>query len=767
MTMPLVNRNRNIGLYADAISAVWAWWDMVTDPSYALQQELDIWEILQRDPKCYQGIQQRLNDVAGPTWRVFPFNNSKRKQEKFLAAWAEGMLRRIPHFADARKRLAQAVFRGQSTELILGRREFIAPIDECPPQMFFVPTQLKNIDPRRFVIKPERVQRPNGSWAIKGQWYMSVIPTYSQPPASQREDMWMGRYTPVSKQKMEQFIRIVYEDEESRLGFGRGIIDVLYFYHWAKQIVIREGLQGLERWAQGVVIAKVDSDKRDAVGGAASATADTMLEKIAKMRSRHHFVIDKEDDIEFVNGGMEGHQMVNGFLNYIDSCIMGVCTGASLHSANDVGSSGSRASDQVGQDRQNKIVQFDINKVDEDISLDLIRLLVRTNRPQLKKVGELMNLPGLEDAGLPQFRTVAEEVINATEGATVISTLAQAFPGKPLKVRRDELYKKVGLTPPDENDDTMDIGGGGGEGGPGGLDGLSSGMMGGDPNDPEGGGQPGPPEENDSQGPEEDGGLFDHGSPEDHGAMFQEPSPFIEEDPDAFGHGSPDESEDLFSETAEGDPSAPAQSDAPLPSGPQGAGVGSSPPLSRHERALEGKGDMSEGNTTIEEGQELGRGGVIDKKKFNAKEDPVNLTINFNVSPGDGKPNMFKVGMEAKEGDKPAIPGQTVIMTHDAHFEIKDKIEVAPPVVHNHITVPQAPVTPPTPIDVKVENVVHVEPTPVHVDPTPVTINNQNNIEAKPGEVKVTADVKLPERKPREIEFTTDRDGKVNGAKEK
>lgn len=100
--------------------------------------------------------------------------------------------------------------------------------------------------------------------------------------------------------------------------------------------------------------------------------------------------------------------------------------------------------------------------------------------------------------------------------------------------------------------------------------------------------------------------------------------------------------------------------------------------------------------------------------------------------------------------------------------------------------------TPPTPVHITVpqqqtvvENKVSVEPTPVkfeatvqaapaqpsdvhvHVSPTPVHVDNKVNVEAKPGEMKVTADVKIPERKPRDLEFKTDKDGKIIGAKER
>lgn len=88
---------------------------------------------------------------------------------------------------------------------------------------------------------------------------------------------------------------------------------------------------------------------------------------------------------------------------------------------------------------------------------------------------------------------------------------------------------------------------------------------------------------------------------------------------------------------------------------------------------------------------------------------------------------------------------------------------------------------PPAPVNITVpapviENKVKVEPTPINfsaampvvevqVNPTPVHIDNK--VEAIPGKVEVTADVKLPERKPLSVEFKTDKEGKLTGMESK
>lgn len=442
MTQPLLIRNRNIQLYSDALNAVWQLWDMITDPSYALSQEVDLWEIIQRDPKVYQGIQQRLSDIAGPKWRVFPFNNSKSPKDKLAAAIMDDLLHRIPAFQDFRRRLASAVFRGRAFEAILGRRELLS-LANTDAQMWWAPTGFQNVDPRRVIIRPMHDIKPDGTRRVRGELWISVIPQLQFG----RSDLWMGRYAKI--EHPEHYVRVTYDNEESRLGHGRGILDVIYFYHWAKQIVLKEGLQGLERWAHGMVYLKLSSEKQ----GPTSATdaASAALETLAKMRSRHFGVIDKDDEIVVEHSAEDGN-LVMGWLNYLDSCLIGVCTGATLKSGNDVGAAGSYASDKVGADIQAGVVQFDINKIDENISTDLIGLLMKLNRPQLAHIGKLNGMPGLEDANRPEFHSIQTKAPDYDAGVTRLAGLMQI---PDFEVRQDEAYEMVGCTPPEPGDKTF------------------------------------------------------------------------------------------------------------------------------------------------------------------------------------------------------------------------------------------------------------------------------------------------------------------------
>lgn len=717
MTMPLLIKNRNQQLYSDALSSVWMWWDMVTDPSYALQNELDIWEILQRDPKCYMGIQQRLSDVAGPRWRVFPFNNSKKKADKLVAGIFEDALRRVPSFADFRRRLAQAVFRGKSWEAILGRRELLS-LGDTPPQMWWVPTGFQHIDPRRLIVRPMQDRKADGTIRVRGEWWMAVIPhlQFNQP------GLWQGRYAKV--QHPEHYVRVTYDNEESRLGHGRGIIDVLYFYHWAKQIVVREGLQGLERWAHGMVVAKLDSQKSGSQ--TAEQVRDAALEKLRIMRSKHIIAVDKDDEIEVHNSAEDGNLVMN-WLNYIDSCIMGVCTGASVKSANDVGAAGSYASDKVGENVQAGVVQYDINKIDENITTDVGSLWMKLNRPQLAMTGALMGVPMLEDANRPEFKTVQEKAPDYEEGMTRLSAAMQ-IPN--FAVRKDEAYEQTGYTQPEEGDDVL---------------------VGQAPPDPMG--MPGeelPPDEGgdpeSAAGPEDDDSLFD-----DAEARPAEASSEIER-PDMEGDRKGQFAEDLdlgFEALAERPQEAFTQDDSEADLNHEEAMV------SGREPALEPK---------LRNGFELFREREKQEADVNAEQMAVLLKAINERPAAPSAPTVTVVndfGESVKEAMTEAVRG--ALQFRD---EFTPHITVVVPEqkpadvhVHNEVAVP----------DVTVNNQVDVKPTPVQVEVTnevkapQVNIKNEVTVpEVKVPDVKV--EFKVPVKKSTTQEYVR-KDGVITSSK--
>jgi hypothetical protein len=275
--------------------------------------------------------------------------------------------------------------------------------------------------------------------------------------------------------------------------------------------VWREGLQGLERFVHGVPVLTLDPSKRGATDQQSETVRDTALAKLKIMRKGHGYALNAGETLDFKEPGGVGNQMVMGFLEYIDRCLMAAITGAALKSGGDSTSAGSYASDQVGADMQDTVVQYDRDKVDEDLSTDLIGLLCRLNRPQFKKLEEISKIPGLADEPDPVFTTVVKKRMDPMTELQIVQGASQV---KGLDLPADEVYERIGYSMPEEDEEVFKGG---------------SAIQEQPQVDPETGlplppgmpepSQPNEPEE-DNSGPEDNDELFGSGSPEDDETLF-------------------------------------------------------------------------------------------------------------------------------------------------------------------------------------------------------------------------------------------------------
>lgn len=136
--------------------------------------------------------------------------------------------------------------------------------------------------------------------------------------------------------------------------------------------------------------------------------------------------------------------MVMAFLNYIDSCILGLIMGAALPFGGQE-MEGSFARSETEAETSERLMQFDRSMLDETLSETLLRLFWTQNKGNLKKLG-------LGDVDMPRFRTTQQERENAQVAATIISTCLTAG----IKLKSDEVYQKLGFTKPGEEDDIIE-----------------------------------------------------------------------------------------------------------------------------------------------------------------------------------------------------------------------------------------------------------------------------------------------------------------------
>jgi len=416
-------------LYSRALSSAYHFEWRIIDPDFSQEKEPDVWELIRRDGKIAQAIMQRTSTVASKNWSVEPGGDGEKDAE--VASWCEEILEGIPDFRESRKCLAQGIFRGRSYGFVTGRRE-LAQYGNLPAKRWWVPTRIQDIDKRRVQIVPEvdhkrkktKLSSHKELWSVAEQEWLEISPSGSR-----------------------QLIELVYSDEEGRLGYGRGLLDSLYFLYWAKHSVLKEGLQAIERWAQGFILAKVDPDKAGAAGTDTLTNRNAMRNEIQKHRGKHVLVVDKTDEVDMVRGGGEGYQIVRDMVNYLDESIMGVAMGSVLPFG--VGeATGSMARAQVEEEVSDELLEFDRGKLDEVLTRKLIRLIYDANRPQLSEVGYLQ-------ARLPKFKTSQAKRDDPEKNARVVQVALQT-PG--IKLKRDEVYEKLGFTVPADGDEVIEGG---------------------------------------------------------------------------------------------------------------------------------------------------------------------------------------------------------------------------------------------------------------------------------------------------------------------
>ncbi len=413
---PLRNRSIAGDQYNWAISASYKDGMRVFDPSQALANDPDIYTKMRIDPVVGQAIDQRCHMVAAPTWRCEPASDDKN--DIIVAEIMEQLLRKIPRFTESRRKLAEAVAIGGRYAAMTGDFKQSRVYDETP-RNWWIPGRIIDTDRRRW----RAVASVSDAGRISIVW-----------------QLWhVGRGAWEDIERPEFYIKHIIGDTEDTLGHGRGLIESLHNYLYAKTVALRDGLQGLKRWAKGVVIAKVEGGRDAKTGNPNLTLLQSWVNELKKMQSDGAIAHDINDDIAVLDGPSTGYQMVKDFIAYLDNSMRVRILGANLPTSAEKG--GSFALAAVQENSTAALIQGDQELLDDTLTNDLIRMVWNLNRPIFAEMG-------YGDARMPRFQTVTERPKDPKERAEIISTLLQA--GVPLKA--DELYEDAGFTMPGPED---------------------------------------------------------------------------------------------------------------------------------------------------------------------------------------------------------------------------------------------------------------------------------------------------------------------------
>lgn len=399
----------------------------VYDPDFALAKDADIWEVVRRDPVIFSAIDRRAKGIVRP-YHVEPPMGSKEKSDKRMAAIVEDALGKISMFDAARRNLSNAAFVGRTYGYIEGELQE-CKLGDADKMDWWVPKKIRGIDRRRFHWETE--------WSKDGAsktTHLALMNTNS---------MKWERVTPEFRSAL---IEYTYQDTEDRVGYGRGLLEAIYFYHYMKTVTMQKVDQGIDRWANGIVIGKLDSMRNASTSKTNTDLTLGMKNLLREARSEHVIVMQDGDDIEVVETSGTGHEISMNFITHLEEGIERLVNGSLLPSGHSEGQ-GSRSRAQVEQNQSEAFYQADRQDLDEVLSRDLVNCFVKLNMKNFVKLG-------IADAAMPHIDSEQNKREDPVEAVQVAAQALQN--GVPLI--RQEFYHKIGWTMPEEGEDVIEGG---------------------------------------------------------------------------------------------------------------------------------------------------------------------------------------------------------------------------------------------------------------------------------------------------------------------
>lgn len=419
----LFPRTANQDLYPLYLSTVLSEGLRIYDPSYAMARDAYSWEKTQIDPMISGAIERRKLGTIGRTWSYEPATDDE--MDVHAAAVFQDLIRKTPRFKESLFNLCDAIFRGKAYADITGRFRF-ERVHERVRRRWWIPGRLTDIDKRRFrpVTEDDDV---SGDYKFK--WLRH----------SPRRKKWEEVTRP------ELLVVHAYHDTESQLSQGRGLLDCLFIIQYIRGQIIKDGMQGLKRWASGLVLASMDALADDDPDNDNATRAKDLATTILNMIEDNVVVVDDREKVEVVTGGMEGHQMIHDWLDRLEKETILRIEGAYLPTGGDGDGGAYNLGVEQGR-RTDGFREYDRDSLCESMQT-FNDFTWRMNRATLDE-----HTPGLGEANVPRL-SLAQEVVEDPDA--VVKNATELLKAKvPLKKR--QVYERTGWEMPTEEDFATD-----------------------------------------------------------------------------------------------------------------------------------------------------------------------------------------------------------------------------------------------------------------------------------------------------------------------
>jgi len=414
-------------------------WMRVPDPDEGLLADYDLYEEVRQDPVVTHALEYLALLVAGAEWDIVAAEGDPRSAA--LVPYCKAALDHLHDFVQVRKFLTDAILMG----VAVGHK-----VRSEPRLMRLGPDKVKRwwrlveavqpVDKRRLEIERERdwqaedeVPAPRHYWKIwdpfKLAWWV----------IEDREQI------PQARIALQDFVWHFSESREDRVGYGRGILEILYTTIRIKSYLTQYRAAYCEKFASPWLIARIDTAKR--VTSAALATGDIhtigatvteWMDLLTQMQARHVAVADKDDEIEVVEpaGTATGH--IAEFMDYLDRCMTTLILGATLSTQQASGPSSSWSQSRVHEASTDAVVAYHRARLQETLRDDLLRAFIADNH-------EIFAAMGLADVEAPIIRLHDDRRLTPEVAAQMIQIASDL--GLPLSQEdvAENLHVKLAL----------------------------------------------------------------------------------------------------------------------------------------------------------------------------------------------------------------------------------------------------------------------------------------------------------------------------------
>lgn len=420
MTTELRLRNPSQQLYVRALSQAWRNGVQLYDPSLWQMRDPEVESKMLRDADISSAVTIRRHMISGRRWNLMPRVEGSERAPMAVAIGTE-LLGCIRHFTAARFNLSRAFFSGARFARIHCKPRVLT-IGDGKPRTWMCPIRLEDIDKRVYRIVPH-----NDGEHLSAHW--------------EKWNVAKDKWEPESIEDALQTIHHVYQDDQETLGYGRGLREALGWWWYAKEHVFTESIAAVERFAQGILTAKIDGARDASTGLPNEQLIRDWTDVLEDLRARHVLVYDSSDQIEVVSGSAEGWQLMETLRQELKSTILTLVLGANLTVSADKG--GSYALAEIQENSTEALVQFDREILEETLTDDLLGCVWFQNHANLVELG-------IEDEK-PRFSIPQEKRQDPQERANV----AQVLNSMGVELSLEDVLEQTGFRKPEAGEEVI------------------------------------------------------------------------------------------------------------------------------------------------------------------------------------------------------------------------------------------------------------------------------------------------------------------------